>query len=35
MGLSEDAPVYLKMKGLKKSAEFHYGNTEYVILDIT
>jgi hypothetical protein len=34
MGLSTEAPVYLKMQGFKRKAEFHYGNTEYVILDI-
>lgn len=34
IGLSTQTPLYQKMKGLRKHAEFHLGNTEYVILDI-
>ncbi|WPP48735.1 hypothetical protein [Catalinimonas niigatensis] len=33
-GLSTHAPLYQKMKELRKHAEFHLGNIEYVILDI-
>ena len=33
-GLSANAPVFKKMEGLKAKAEFHYGNKEYVILEV-
>lgn len=33
-GLSSNAPLFKKMEGFKNKAEFHYGNTEYVILEI-
>ncbi len=33
-GLSQSTTLFKKMNGLKKKAEFHSGNVEYVILDI-
>ena len=30
-GLSTEAPLYLKMEGLKKGDEFHFGDTNYII----
>jgi len=33
-GVSLNSPLYKKMEGLKKKAEFHLNNVEYVILDI-
>ena len=35
IGLSTDAPLFQKMEGLKPNAEFHYGDIEYIIFDIT
>ena len=34
MGISMDSPVFMKMQGFKRKGEFHFGSTEYVILDI-
>ena len=34
IGLSAQAPLFEKMEELRQGAEFHYGETEYVILDI-
>jgi len=33
-GISVNAPIFKKMEGLKVKAEFHFGNVEYVILNI-
>ena len=33
-GVSVNSPLYKKMEGLKKKAEFHLNNVEYVIRDI-
>ncbi len=34
IGISPDSPLFQKMEGLGRHAEFHLGNVEYVILDI-
>ena len=33
-GISMSAPIFKKMEGLRKKAEFHLGNVEYIILNI-
>jgi len=33
-GISDQSPVYKKMESLKKKAEFHFENREYIIFEI-